>query len=200
MMGTLRSLILLLIFLSQCIYAEGNIKDAQNGQPMSQYLYAMNWLEEGNKNSALDWLTIAASQGHLKSSLWIEQNIDYQKDKFLRSLITKNKELKNKVKLYTSDELKEMKKIGKDGDSDTQFLLWLLYINDLHISKPKAYVWIKKAAFNKQPRATFALGLLYYYGYIVPEQKSKAIKLFKESSALGFSFASTFLNKVITSS
>jgi TPR repeat protein len=85
--------------------------------------------------------------------------------------------------------------LGKAGDADTQFLLWLLYVNDLSISKPKAYVWIKKAAFNKQPRATFALGLLYYYGYIVPEQKSKAIKLFEESSALGYSFASTFLNK-----
>jgi TPR repeat protein len=73
--------------------------------------------------------------------------------------------------------------------------LWLLYVNDLGISKPKAYVWIKKAAFNKQPRAIFGLGLLYYYGYIVPEQKPKAIKLFEESSALGYSFASTFLNK-----
>jgi TPR repeat protein len=73
--------------------------------------------------------------------------------------------------------------------------LWLLYVNDLGISKSKAYVWIKKAAFYKQSRAIFGLGLLYYYGYIVPEQKSKAINLFEESSSLGYSFASTFLNK-----
>jgi len=73
--------------------------------------------------------------------------------------------------------------------------LWLLYVNDLGISKSKAYVWIKKAAFNKQPRAIFGLGLLYYYGYIVPEQKTKAMKLFKESNALGFGFSSAFLNK-----
>jgi TPR repeat protein len=195
MMGALRSLILLVIFLSQYVHAEGYLKDAQDGQPKAQYLYAMNLLEEGNKKAALDWLAIAAAQGHLKSSLWIEQNIDYQKDNFMRSLIETNKELKNIVKIYTPSELKEMKKIGKDGNANTQFLLWLLYINDLHISKPKAYVWIKKAAFNKEPRATFALGLLYYYGYIVPEQKSKAIKLFKESSELGYSFASLFLNK-----
>ena len=101
----------------------------------------------------------------------------------------------DKVKSYTFDELEEIKKNGKAGDADTQFLLWLLYINDLGISKPKAYVWIKKAAFNKQPRAIFGLGLLYYYGYIVPEQKSKAIKLFEESRALGYGFASIFLNK-----
>jgi TPR repeat protein len=152
-------------------------------------------IEVGKKTTALDWFRIAAAQGHLKSSLWIEQNIDYRKDEFITALIATNEELKDKVKSYTFDELEEIKKFGKEGDAGSQFLLWLLYVNDLGISKPKAYVWIKKAAFNKQPRAIFGLGLLYYYGYIVPEQKSKAIKLFEESSALGYSFASTFLNK-----
>ena len=195
MKGSLRLLILLVIFLSQYICAEDYLKDAQDGQPRAQYLYAMNLLKKGNKNEALDWLIIAAAQGHLRSSLWIEQNTDYQEDIFMSALVLTNNELKNKVKPYTSNELEQMKKIGKEGNSDTQFLIWLLYVNNLYISKPKAYVWIKKAAFNKHPRATFALGLLYYYGYIVPEQKSKAIKLFNESSALGYSFAESFLNK-----
>jgi len=193
--GSLRLLILLVIFLSQYICAEDYLKDAQEGQPRAQYLYAMNLLKKGNKNEALDWLIISAAQGHLRSSLWIEQNTDYQEDIFMRTLVLTNNELKNKVKPYTSNELEQMKKIGKEGNSDTQFLIWLLYVNNLYISKPKAYVWIKKAAFNKHPRATFAMGLLYYYGYIVPEQKSKAIKLFNESSALGYSFAESFLNK-----
>ena len=188
-------MILLVIFFSQSICAEDYLKDAQDGQPRAQYLYAMNLLKKGNKNEALDWLIIAAAQGHLRSSLWIEQNTDYQEDIFMSALVLTNNELKNKVKPYTSNELEQMKKIGKEGNSDTQFLIWLLYVNNLYISKPKAYVWIKKAAFNKHPRATFAMGLLYYYGYIVPEQKSKAIKLFNESSALGYSFAESFLNK-----
>ena len=195
MKGSLRLLILLVIFLSQYICAEDYLKDAQDGQPRAQYLYAMNLLKKGDKNEALDWLIIAAAQGHLRSSLWIEQNTDYQEDIFMSALVLTNNELKNKVKPYTSNELEQMKKIGKEGNSDTQFLIWLLYVNNLYISKPKAYVWIKKAAFNKHPRATFAMGLLYYYGYIVPEQKSKAIKLFNESSALGYSFAESFLNK-----
>ena len=195
MKGSLRLLILLVIFLSQYICAEDYLKDAQDGQPRAQYLYAMKLLKKGNKNEALDWLIIAAAQGHLRSSLWIEQNTDYQEDIFMSALVLTNNELKNKVKPYTSNELEQMKKIGKEGNSDTQFLIWLLYVNNLYISKPKAYVWIKKAAFNKHPRATFAMGLLYYYGYIVPEQKSKAIKLFNESSALGYSFAESFLNK-----
>jgi len=195
MFRTPRLLILLVIFLSQYIHAEGNLKDAQDGLPKAQYQYAMSLIEEGKKNTALDWFMIAAAQGHLKSSLWIEQNIDYRKDEFITALIATNEELKDKVKSYTFDELEEIKKNGKAGDADTQFLLWLLYVNDLGISKPKAYVWIKKAAFNKQPRAIFGLGLLYYYGYIVPEQKTKAMKLFKESNALGFGFSSAFLNK-----
>lgn len=195
MKGSLRLLILLVIFLSQCICAEDYLKDAQDGQPRAQYLYAMKLLKKGNKNKALDWLIIAAAQGYLRSNLWIEQNMDYRKDKFMRSLIETNKELKKIVKLYTPSELKELQKIGKDGNSEAQFLLWLLYINDLHITKPKAYIWIKKAAFNKHPRANFAVGLLYYYGYIVPKQKSKSIILFKESTVLGYSFAATFLDK-----
>ena len=190
-----RLLILLVIFLSQYIHAEGNLKDAQDGLPKAQYQYAMSLIEEGKKNTALDWFMIAATQGHLKSSLWIEQNIDYRKDEFITALIATNEELKDKVKSYSFDELEEIKKNGKAGDADTQFLLWLLYVNDISITKPKAYVWIKKAAFNKQPRAIFGLGLLYYYGYIVPEQKTKAMKLFKESNALGFGFSSAFLNK-----
>jgi TPR repeat protein len=195
MLRTLRLLILLVIFSSQYLYAEGYVKDAQDGLPKAQYEYAMSLIEKGKKNIALDWFTIAAAQGHLKSSLWIEKNIDYRKDKFMSALIATNEELKDKVGSYKFDELEEIKKNVKVGDADTQFLLWLLYVNDLGISKPKAYVWIKKAVFNKQPRAIFGLGLLYHYGYIVPEQKSKAMKLFKESSALGFGFSSAFINR-----
>ena len=46
-------MILLVIFLSQYIHAEGNLKGAQDGLPKAQYQYAMSLLEEGNKNTAL---------------------------------------------------------------------------------------------------------------------------------------------------
>ena len=105
-----RLLILLVIFLSQYIHAVGNLKDAQDGLPKAQYQYAMSLIEEGKKNTALDWFMIAATQGHLKSSLWIEQNIDYRKDEFITALIATNEELKDKVKSYTFDELEEIKK------------------------------------------------------------------------------------------
>ena len=76
MLITLRLLILLVIFSSQYVYAESYMKDAQDGLPKAQYEYAMSLVEKGKKNIALDWFTFAAAQGHLKSSLWIEQNID----------------------------------------------------------------------------------------------------------------------------
>jgi hypothetical protein len=75
--------------------------------------------------------------------------------------IATKEELKDKVKSCTFDELE--KKIVRQMMLTLNSLLWFLYVNDLSITKPKAYVWIKKAAFNKQSRATFALGLLYYY-------------------------------------
>ena len=110
MLRTLRLLILLVIFSSQYVYAESYMKDAQDGLPKAQYEYAMSLIEKGKKNIALDWFTIAAAQGHLKSSLWIEQNIDYRKDEFITALIATNEELKDKVKSYTFDELEEIKK------------------------------------------------------------------------------------------
>ena len=86
MLITLKLLILLIIFSSQYLHAGDYIKDAQDGLPKAQYEYAMSLVEKGKKNIALDWFTIAAAQGHLKSSLWIEQNIDYRKDEFITAL------------------------------------------------------------------------------------------------------------------
>ena len=111
MLRTIKLLILLVIFSSQYVYAESYMKDAQDGLPKAQYEYAMSLIEKGKKNIALDWFTIAAAQGHLKSSLWIEQNIDHSKNKFMSALMATNEELKNKVKSYTFDELEEIKKM-----------------------------------------------------------------------------------------
>ena len=95
MLRTLRLLILLVIFSSHYVYAESYMKDAQDGLPKAQYKYAMSLIEEGKKNTALDWFMIAAAQGHLKSGLWIEKNIDYSKDEFITALIETNEELKD---------------------------------------------------------------------------------------------------------
>jgi len=71
--------------------------------------------------------------------------------------------------------------------------MWLLYVNDKGVKKPEAYTWLKQAAGNNHPRALFGLGLLYYYGYIVPEEKDKAKRLIQKSGKLGLNLASIFL-------
>jgi len=89
-----------------------------------------------------------------------------------------------------------LNKLGMEGDSFAQYQLWLLYINGEFIPKPKAYVWLKKASSNKYPEALYSLGILYYYGFIVPEQRGKAIKLLQESTALGSSNGQFFLENL----
>ena len=49
MLIILRLLILLIIFSSQDLYAEGYVKDAQDGLPKAQYEYAMSLIEKGKK-------------------------------------------------------------------------------------------------------------------------------------------------------
>jgi len=188
-------LILLSLFFSLPVLTSDYIKDAREGLPKSQYRYAMELIEAGNETDALNWLTISATQGYLKSSDWIKQNLNYQEDIFLNALIDTNDGLRDLIRTYTPLELKELKKQGKQGDSKSQFILWLLYVNDLYIKKPRAYVWLKKTAERKYPRALFGLGLLYFYGYIVPQQETKAFDLIENSRNLGYSFALFFLER-----
>jgi len=189
-------LILLYLFFSLPVLTSDYIKDAREGLPKLQYLYAIELIEVGNETDALNWLTISAAQGYLKSSDWIKQNLNYQEDNFLNALIDTNDGLRDLIRTYTHSELKELKKQGKQGDSKCQFILWLLYVNDLYISKPKAYVWLKKAAERKYPRALFGLGLLYFYGYIVPQQETKAFDLIENSNKVGYNFAPIFLERI----
>ena len=106
--------------------------------------------------------------------------------------------LKDRVKKITINQsnIDNLNKLGMEGDSFAQYQLWLLYINGEFIPKPKAYVWLKKAAGNKYPDAMYSLGILYYYGFIVPEQKSKALSLLAESTELGSLNAQFFLDNL----
>ena len=45
---------------------------------------------------------------------------------------------------------------------------------------------MKQAAGNNHPGALMSLGLLYLYGYIVPEEEPQAIRLLKKSKDRDF--------------
>lgn len=182
-----------LCFLSDTGYTKSLLDKAQDGHPDSQYELALKELAvDSGYNS--DWLLVAALQDHQKAIHYLRK---FSNDKTLISNeLRLNKEFfqtySSIVKVDKKD-LNKLRKKGNDGDIDTQYLMWLLYVNDKGVKKAEAYTWLKQAAGNNHQKALFGLGLLYYYGYIVPEEKDKAQKLIQKSGKLGLSLATIFL-------
>jgi TPR repeat protein len=84
-----------------------------------------------------------------------------------------------------------------EGSADKQFLIWSLYANGYDVPKLKAFTWLKVAAENNHPGAQLVLGVLYTFGYIVPESKKQGLVLIKKSKDQGYAFANDiykFLN------
>ena len=182
-----------LCFLSSSGYTKSLLDKAQDGHPDSQYELALKELAvDAGYNS--DWLLVAALQDHQKAIHYLRK---FSNDKTLISNeLRLNKEFfqtySSIVKVDKKD-LNKLRKKGNDGDIDTQYLMWLLYVNDKGVKKAEAYTWLKQAAGNNHSKALFGLGLLYYFGYIVPEEKDKAKKLIQKSGKLGLNLASIFL-------
>ena len=189
-----------LCFLSCAGYTKTLLDKAQDGHPSSQFDLA---LKEIPIDASLmsDWLLIAALQDHQKAIHYLRKISKYRTlSAYELRLI--NQHNKNFQQTYSSivniekTDLNKLRKDGNDGDIDTQYLMWLLYVNDKGVKKPEAYTWLKQAAGNNHPRALFGLGLLYYYGYIVPEEKDKAKNLIQKSAKLGLNLASIFLKSI----
>ncbi len=194
----LKPLVLIfLCFLCGVGYTKTLLDMAQDGHPSSQFDLA---LKEISIDASLfsDWLLIAALQDHQKAIHYLRK---FSKNKVLitQELRLISEQNKNFLQTYSyivnleKKDLNKLRKDGNDGDIDTQYLMWLLYVNDKGVKKPEAYTWLKQAAGNNHPRALFGLGLLYYYGYIVPEEKDKAKRLIQKSGKLGLNLASIFL-------
>ena len=187
--------LLILCLFSSTSYSETLLNKAQEGYPSSQFELA---LKESDVNHISDWLLIAALQDNQKAIHYLSK-ISVSKTPIINELRLMNATNKVFLQTYSSIEkleqleLNKLREKGNDGDIDTQYLLWLLYVNDKGVKKPEAYTWLKQAAGNNNPRALFGLGLLYYYGYIVPEEKDRAKKLIQNSSNLGLNIASIFL-------
>ena len=185
-----------LCFLSDTGYTKSLLDKAQDGHPDSQYELALKELAvDSGYNS--DWLLVAALQDHQKAIHYLRK---FSNDKTL--IINELRLNKEFFQAYSSivkvdkKDLNKLRKKGNDGDIDTQYLMWLLYVNDKGVKKAEAYTWLKQAAGNNHSKALFGLGLLYYFGYIVPEEKDKAKKLFQKSGRLGLSLASIFLESI----
>ena len=185
-----------LCFLSGPGYTKRLLDRAQDGHPHSQFELALKDIS-ANTSLVSDWLLIAALQDHQKAIHYLRK---FSNDKTL--IINELRLNKEFFQAYSSivkvdkKDLNKLRKKGNDGDIDTQYLMWILYVNDKGVKKAEAYTWLKQAAGNNHSKALFGLGLLYYFGYIVPEEKDKAKKLIQKSGKLGLNLASIFLASI----
>lgn len=192
-----RNAIFFLLVIINNAFAGDLLQMAEDGHPQSQFDQAMREINI-NTNEIPNWLLIAALQDHQQAAHYLKKVVT-EDNPINRQLHTINPDDRLFIEIYgpiakiTKEDLSALRKEGNQGDINTQYLIWKLYVNDKGFSKAEAWVWLKKAAGNNHPRANFALGLLYYYGYIVPEERKRAMKLISKSSDLGFNLASAFL-------
>ncbi len=186
-----------LLLVSGFVFGDELEKMAIDGNPNAQYEFALKEMST-NANFLSDWLVISALQGHKKASHFLRK-LPTEKNSLasgLKSVKTKDLFFLQKygsIDKISKKELNIIRKLGNEGDVNAQFLMWIFYVNNKGVSKAEAWTWLKQAAQNNHPQANFSLGLLYFYGYIVPEERKKATKLITLSSELGYKLATVFL-------
>ena len=188
---------LCLLVISGYVFGNELEKMARDGSPNAQYEFALKEMS-ADTNFISDWLVIASLQGHKKASHYLrklptEKNIIANA---IKSLNTQDQSFLQKygpIDKIPKKELNTIRKLGNDGDINAQFIMWTFYVNNKGVSKAEAWTWLKQAAGNNHPEANFSLGLLYYYGYIVPKERKRAMALITKSSELGFKLAALFL-------
>ena len=187
----LRLLFICLIpfFFKHAVANEGILKKVKDGEAYSLYEYGQK-LYFKDPSKAIDLMILSALQNNIKALNYLISHDDIDGD--LKIFL---KDRASKIRINQSN-INDLQRLGLEDDSFAQYQLWLLYINGELITKPKAYVWLKKASSNKYPDAIYSLGILYYYGFIVPEQRGKALKLLEESTSLGSSNAQFFLDNL----
>ena len=188
-----QSFFILLLSFSVIIFANTIEKEAKDGNPQAQYLYAKSILDK-NPKEANKFFLIAVFQDHQESVQHLVKNDLIIFSEFINQSNT-SAILKENTKLIPKETLKKIRDQGNQGNLEMQYLMWSLYVNDRGVSKAEAYTWLKQAAGNNNPQALFRLGLLYYYGYIVPLERDKGIKLIKQASEIGLELASIFLER-----
>ena len=176
-------------FFNYAVANEDILKKVKDGEAYSLYEYGQK-LYFKDPSKAIDLMILSALQNNIKALNYLISHDDIDGD--LKIFL---KDRASKIRINQSN-INDLQRLGLEDDSFAQYQLWLLYINGELVKKPKAYIWLKKASSNKYPDALYSLGILYYYGFIVPEQRDKALKLLQESTELGSSNAQFFLENL----
>ena len=160
------------------IFANDFEKMALDGDPVSMCKYAQE-LDGEEKNKLL-------KHSYMLGNISCKEAVDHNEFATSHDLVI----------IEDTGKTANQIKVEANSDSNKQFLLWTLYANGYDVSKLTAFTWLKVAAENKHPAALMVLGTLYHFGYIVPEDKNKGIKLIQESADLQYPLAKDFLKQL----
>ena len=128
----------------------------------SDFEYANEASKSGNYEKAISLYKKSASKGDLESQVEL-------------GFIYKFGELDTKIDLEES--LKWFLKAAKNGDSDGQFQVAMLYITNGNFKEARR--WLGKASKQDNSSAMCLLGDLYLHGQGVEKDLDKAMKIYK---------------------
>jgi hypothetical protein len=172
------SLILIFLFQFAAVMGDELKKMALDGDPQSLCTYA-------------DQLDIE-DLNRFKKHAYILGNISCNVSQPIQ------KKMGQHTLIEIDDPKKDIKQLKKEAENSVnkQLLIWTLYANGYDVSKLTAFTWLKVAAENEHPAALTILGSLYFFGYIVPEDKEKGYQLIQRASDLDYSIAKNLLREL----
>ena len=144
-------------------FADDLQKQALDGDPQAMCQYA-NTLEQSQRNE-------------IKKHAYILGNLGCEMAKEDQFTLGGHENIPLIQAPFLIDQLKK----EAENNVDKQLLIWTLYANGLSVSKLNAFTWLKVAAENQDSRAMTILGSLYFYGYILPQDKKMGLSLISEA-------------------
>ena len=166
---------LIFIGLISHIFADDLQNQAMDGDPQAMCQYA-NTLDQPQRNE-------------IKKHAYILGNLKCNLPEAELAVLGAHENFPLIGEPFRIDQIKQ----DAQHDVNKQLLIWTLYANGLNVSKLNAFTWLKVAAENRDSRAMTILGALYFYGYILPQDKDKGLKLIREA-AQTYPFAKNLYN------
>ena len=109
---------------------------------------------------------------------------EIEKLNYITSLAEKGDLVSQRIlgEYYESGEESEYwyKKAAKQGDAESQYMLWGNYIHKGETFHKEALYWLQMAANQNYYMAQAELGNLYYEGIIVPQSYEKAVNYYEK--------------------
>lgn len=151
-------------------YFESHQNAAEQGDADAQVITALNYMNEGEDEKALQWLKMAAAQGHVDAHVMIYTY-------FYLSLGTET----------AREAIKWFMKADEQGSRLAHLArcrLGKCYYHGEGVEKnyKEAFRWFQKAAVQESADAQYYLGECYYWGNGVERNEKEAIKWFRKAA------------------